>query len=585
MRWFPARVVPRSLIGRIGVALVLVGLVPIMVAWAIVFTQYKGPKAVDEYYLLLAGYAAQSVQQALEEGATAVEIVAQDTVIRSYRGDGAAVEGRLIEFNSLFPRFYHLTLVSLNGQAMASSTYRYWGGWGQMTAFQKARSGEVAISSAHLPLGTQEPMVSFAAPVRDQQDQPASVLIAEAPVASVTSLATGLEVGKEGRAFVVNSLEQVIAHREAGQLMTSWALPGMEAAPGPALFTAREDGRDYLYAVAPVTAGKMLEEWSVVLRISADEAYAFFIRTQRLDLVIALATLLAIVLVAAGLAISIGRPVRKVAAAASRMAAGDLGVRVQEHAGGELGEMAGSFNVMAEKLQANISALQESRKRIVAVEEGVRRDIAAHLHGRVQGKLLALRGRLQQLLGQTDQQSEASQVLGEVVDDMGREVVQELSLVSRRLYPSILRRGLIPALQSLGDQFETAVAIDMRLDAELERSEGIDHSLVPEPVRLAIYRIAEEALTNVVKHSGASQATVELSFPSEGWLRLAVRDNGRGFDMAGVGSGMGTASMRDYAESVGGKCTLSSAPGRGTEVIALLSVAMPGAGQPETSPP
>lgn len=585
MSRFLLRWVPQSLAARIAAALVLVGLLPILVLWGVNLVESKRPNAVDQYFQLLADYAAQSVRQALEQSATAIRTVAQDGVVRAPQGDRGAMEVRLRQFNDLYPLFQHLTLVDLDGRTLASSTYRYRGEWRRMEFFQRAEVGEVSISPAHLPVGGQEPMISFAAPVRDQVDQVVGVLIGEIPMASVAHLVVELQVGKEGHAFVINSVAQVIAHRDPGRLMESWFLPSRETPSDGPLPTREEGGKDYLYAVAPVAAKGMLEEWLVVVRASTAEAYAYVARIQRLILFLSIGILGVIALVAAGLALSISGPVRKVSAAARRMATGDLSARVECSSRGELGELATFFNAMAQKLQAKVQTLQESRSRIVAAQEEVRREIAGHLHGRVQGRLLALKGRLQELLGRTNLPSDTAGSLRNLVLEMEQVIGQEFSVLSRRLYPSILRRGLVPALLSLRDQFEGALDVGMEFGMNVLGDERANRNLVPEPARLAAYRIVEEALTNVIKHARASRAVVRLELPSEKLLQLIVWDDGQGFDQASVSIGLGLVAMQDYAEAMGGQCVIHSAPGQGTEVSAILPLSGPGAGPPGTGSP
>jgi signal transduction histidine kinase len=117
----------------------------------------------------------------------------------------------------------------------------------------------------------------------------------------------------------------------------------------------------------------------------------------------------------------------------------------------------------------------------------------------------------------------------------------------------------------------------MHLDEELVKKEKADTHLILEQVRLAAYRIAEEALTNAVKHAKASWVAIGLNLSSEGWLELTVRNDGRGFDMDRTPAGMGILTMQDYAEVVGGKCVIRSSPDEGTEVTVNLPLAGPGA--------
>jgi signal transduction histidine kinase len=264
------------------------------------------------------------------------------------------------------------------------------------------------------------------------------------------------------------------------------------------------------------------------------------------------------------------RPIRALAAATEQMAAGRLETRVRGVRAGELGQLAASFNTMAEELQGFVGQLQASRRRIVQAQEGVRRDIAFHLHGRVQGRLLVLNARLHEVRQRADLPAEAARELGEIIGRLGELVEEDVSALSRRLYPAILRRGLAPALQSLGDQFELSLALDLELDPLLAARERLDHDLIPEPTRLAAYRIVEEALANAVKHAHATRAAVRLSRLPDGGLRLVVADDGRGFAVADGGDGLGLAAMQDCAGAVGGACSVRSTVGGGTVVTATF---------------
>ena len=232
---------------------------------------------------------------------------------------------------------------------------------------------------------------------------------------------------------------------------------------------------------------------------------------------------------------------------------------------------------------ARAEELQRSRQRLLAAQERVRRDIAAQLHDGVQERLLILKGNLQQLLKGTSSASETTKLLSEVVDGLNQVIEQQVGVLSRQLYPLTLSQGLVPTFLSLGDQFKAGPAVEVELDEELVRREKAGRDSVPEQVKLAVYRIAEEALTNVVKYAKAGKATVRLDASREGWLRLAVRDDGQGFDAKGSPGGLGMATMQDYADAVGGECVVHSAPGMGTEVTAMLPLSRPGAKHPEAN--
>jgi signal transduction histidine kinase len=277
---------------------------------------------------------------------------------------------------------------------------------------------------------------------------------------------------------------------------------------------------------------------------------------------------------AAGIAYLIARrfsrPVRSLVTATNDMAAGRLDTRVGDVEGGELIELAGSFNAMARELQTTIGDLQESRRRIVSVQEGVRREIASHLHGRVQARMLVLRTQLYRTMRRHESGPDADGEMSGIIEQLDDLIQNDITSLSRRLYPSILRRGLVTALESLSDQFRPSFTVSLEVSERYSQLEEQDRDAVPETVRLAAYRIAEDALTNVLKHANASSVRIRLDLPDRDHLRLAVEDNGQGFDLDGSGRGLGLEAMQDYASAVGGDCRLWSTPGRGTVVTAEL---------------
>ena len=133
-------------------------------------------------------------------------------------------------------------------------------------------------------------------------------------------------------------------------------------------------------------------------------------------------------------------------------------------------------------------------------------------------------------------------------------------------------------MESLVSHLKGSLTIDVELDQQLVAAERENHALIPEPVRLAIYRIAEDSLTNVIKHSNASRAVVEGQLSSKTELKLLVKDDGKGFDLEEVTKGMGSMSMQDYANLYGGQYWVVSKLGKGTEVRAIIPFNSPAKG-------
>ena len=226
---------------------------------------------------------------------------------------------------------------------------------------------------------------------------------------------------------------------------------------------------------------------------------------------------------------------------------------------------------------ARAEELQRSRQRLIATEEGVRREASTQLHDGVQVELLILKGRLQEILKGITSASETTRLLSEAIDGLNQVIEQQVAVLSRQLYPATLSQGLVPAFLSFADRYSAGPVVEVDLDEELMRREKADPNWVPEQVKLAVYRIAEQALANAVQHAGAGHATVRLGISREGWLHLTVRDGGQALDAESAPGGLGVATMQDYADAAGGQCVINSTPGAGTEVAAALPLSPPGA--------
>ena len=201
--------------------------------------------------------------------------------------------------------------------------------------------------------------------------------------------------------------------------------------------------------------------------------------------------------------------------------------------------------------------------------EALRREIAGHLHETLQNKLLLMLYRIDEMLKMGTPGPLALE-LGQTRDLLEQVIEKEVRQFSTGVYPGILRRGLIAGLQSLGDRCRQAVAVEMDIDQGLERAEKVDSDVIGAETQLSAYRIAEEALANVVRHAAAGKVLVALDLSPRDQLRLVITDDGRGFDVAAKSDMVGIGTMKDYAEVVGGECVVASAEGNGTKITATL---------------
>jgi signal transduction histidine kinase len=206
------------------------------------------------------------------------------------------------------------------------------------------------------------------------------------------------------------------------------------------------------------------------------------------------------------------------------------------------------------------SDLAESRARIVRAGDEARRRFERDLHDGAQQRLvsLGLELRSAEATVPPDLDGLRSRLSGVAAGLNG--VLDDLRELSRGLHPAVLSEdGLPPALSSLARR--SAVPVDLRIDLGTERFE--------EPVEVAVYYVASEALTNTAKHARASQVEVTVT-RREGWLELSVSDDGRGG--ANASSGSGLTGLVDRVEAIGGTMHIDSRTGLGTAVHVRLPI-------------
>jgi PAS domain S-box-containing protein len=205
--------------------------------------------------------------------------------------------------------------------------------------------------------------------------------------------------------------------------------------------------------------------------------------------------------------------------------------------------------------------------RVVEVQETVRRDLARELHDRI-GQALAALGITLNLIRNQLSTSLGPQAVARLDDSL--KLVEEMTICIRdlmaELRPPVLDDyGLLAALRWYGEQVSDRTGVIMVL-----KGEELTPRL-PLEVEATLFRIAQEALANVVRHAQANRVTLTLEEVTGG-ARLTIADDGRGFDLNALSQlkerpGWGLITMRERAEAVGGKLDVESAPKKGTRVI------------------
>jgi two-component system, NarL family, sensor histidine kinase UhpB len=234
----------------------------------------------------------------------------------------------------------------------------------------------------------------------------------------------------------------------------------------------------------------------------------------------------------------------------------------------EVADLARAFNSMLDRLEAE---RHESGRRALAAQEHVQQRIARELHDEVGQTLTAIAIQAQHGADTaTDQRDPWRNVVR-----LAQESLEDVRRIGRDLRPEALDDlGLVNALIALSTRVSesSGITIERRLSSPLPpRSADVD---------LVIYRVAQESLTNVIRHSSAERAVLSLDHGGDD-LVLTVRDDGEGISGAPREGATGIAGMRERAMLIGGRLTVRSKPGSGTEV--KLEIPLEGAA-PDAAP-
>lgn len=222
---------------------------------------------------------------------------------------------------------------------------------------------------------------------------------------------------------------------------------------------------------------------------------------------------------------------------------------------------------MRERIRAVDERLRDVSGRLITAHEEERRRIARDLHDDFSQRLALLSIDLERLY----QNPEAREVQRQVLElcALAQEISSDVQRLSYQLHPSkVDQLGLVVALKSY------CAEIKERHDLELNFTHCDVPADLPKDVALCVFRIAQEALRNIVRHSRAASSSISLVGNDEA-INLIVADGGIGFDLNSARSrgGLGLISMEERLRLVGGEISIQSRPGSGTTIDVRVPLA------------
>jgi signal transduction histidine kinase len=335
--------------------------------------------------------------------------------------------------------------------------------------------------------------------------------------------------------------------------------------------------------------------WGVSIRQAEREALAPSFSMQRRFLYFGSLTILIALLFAAGVARSVTRPLRMLTDAAKRITAGDLERQIPSLGEDEVGTLAQSLNRMQHTLKASLDTIAEGKrdletkvqertrelqdlyrelqrkeemrgellKKVIAVQEEERKRIARELHDETSQDLATL---LLSIETTTDNPEELKKKFVQMKALTGR-TLDSIHRLILDLRPSVLDDlGLTSAIRWVAESRLEPLGIDLTFAVT-----GQERRLKPE-IETTVFRIGQEAISNIARHSEASSVSIALDF-ADSHIGLEVEDNGQGFDLKQFPNGsFGLLGMKERTSLLDGTFAIDSTAGNGTRLAVTIPV-------------
>jgi signal transduction histidine kinase len=214
---------------------------------------------------------------------------------------------------------------------------------------------------------------------------------------------------------------------------------------------------------------------------------------------------------------------------------------------------------------------QQFTRKLIDVQEEERKRISRDLHDETAQKISLVTLELDALLQQEKELSQKTAEDIRKIRNTANNTLQEVRRFSHELRPSVLEHfGLAEALEFVIEEINSSHQVDISISVTGEERR------LPEETEIALFRIAQEALSNIRKHSGATKAEVNIKYTPR-LIRLAVTDNGRGFETSAnqdysLNNRLGLVGMRERAQLIGAQLQINSISGKGTTISVEVPV-------------
>jgi signal transduction histidine kinase len=255
-------------------------------------------------------------------------------------------------------------------------------------------------------------------------------------------------------------------------------------------------------------------------------------------------------------------PLKRLQKASEQIGEGNFEIHLKVTSTDEIGSLTETFNQMSQQLVAQKKEIEDEKTKrfssLIDGQEMERQRLSRDLHDSLGQSLLAVNLKLEQT---NNQESSQKQQTIDQTRELLKSTIQEIRQISSDLMPPVLQAfGIEQALHNLCRETSSHTTTEFSF-----RSQDIPQNL-DKRIQIYLYRIAQEAINNIVKHASATKASVTM-YDFENFVFLTFTDNGNGFDMQKMNvSGNGLTNIRQRVDLLDGECNLQSTPGNGTRI-------------------
>ena len=371
-----------------------------------------------------------------------------------------------------------------------------------------------------------------------------------------------IDINQAGKPY--HSTDSVVSHRPASitPIAPAWFIHLVKSPPMEFRQVINDPGMEYTEIIVRANpADEITEVWNDTRTVLV-----------LMVLFVVLANLIVYLTLGRGLA-----PIETILQGLDRLEHGDYDLRLPDFKLPELGRISQKFNLVTEVLQRSKEENRFLTQRSLAIQEDERRKLAQELHDELGQSITAIKAVAVSIEQQSGRNPESVNESAETIIKVSNRMYDVARGMMRRLRPPALDElGLVTTLQDMIDDWNSRhqeTFCSFSFNGEL--------GTLGEDIKIGLYRIVQESLTNIVKHAEASTVKVDMSIKEEKhetenegniFVILLIKDDGKGFDKNNMQPGLGLLGMKERTEALHGSFNIHSKPGQGVEIKVKIPI-------------